>query len=179
MTCPGCGAAMKLDAGRDFLACPYCGTMHFPDPNPDGVRVLEETVEQQCPRCSEVPGQEAALVQASVAGDRVLYCQRCHGLLIEMEVFLAVVEELRSRQSSSEYAGKQPDWDELDRRTKCPKCGVQMDTHPYAGPGNVIIDTCENCSLDWLDYGELQRIVRAPDARYVMAIDEDERLKAQ
>ena len=47
------------------------------------------------------------------------------------------------------------------------------------GPGNVIIDTCESCSLNWLDYGELQRIVRAPDARYEMAIDEDERLKAQ
>jgi Zn-finger nucleic acid-binding protein len=54
-----------------------------------------------------------------------------------------------------------------------------MDTHPYGGPGNVIIDTCENCSLNWLDYGELQHIVRAPDERYVIAIDEDERLKAQ
>ena len=54
-----------------------------------------------------------------------------------------------------------------------------MDTHPYAGPCNVIIDTSENCELNWLDYGELQRIVRAPDGKYVMAIDEDERLKDQ
>jgi len=43
---------MKLDAGKDFLACQYCGTTHFPDPNPDGVRVLDEPSEQQCPRCS-------------------------------------------------------------------------------------------------------------------------------
>jgi len=49
--------------------------------------------------------------------------------------------------------------------TKCPNCGVQMVTHPYGGPGNVILDTCEHCSLNWVDYGELQRIVRAPDAR--------------
>jgi Zn-finger nucleic acid-binding protein len=40
----------------------------------------------------------------------------------------------------------------------------------------MIIDTCEHCSLNWLDYGELQRIVRAPDERYVIQIDEDERL---
>ena len=35
MMCPGCGAPMSLDAGKDFLACRYCGTTHFPDPNPD------------------------------------------------------------------------------------------------------------------------------------------------
>jgi Zn-finger nucleic acid-binding protein len=172
MMCPGCGAPMSLDAGKDFLACEYCGTTHFPDPNPDGVRVLDEPSDELCPRCS-VP-----LVQAAIAGERVLYCQRCHGLLIDMDVFLAVVEDLRSRHATSEYAGVQPDWGALDRRTKCPKCAKEMDTHPYGGPGNVIIDTCENCSLNWLDYGELQHIVRAPDDKYVIVIDEDERLQA-
>ena len=103
MMCPGCGAPMKLDTGKDFLACEYCGTTHFPDPNPDGVRVLDEPSDEQCPRCS------VALVQAAIAGERVLYCQRCHGLLIGMDVFLAVVEDMRSRHSSSEYAGVQPE----------------------------------------------------------------------
>jgi Zn-finger nucleic acid-binding protein len=173
MMCPGCGAPMKLDAGKDFLACEYCGTRHFPEANPDGVRVLDEPSDEQCPRC-RVP-----LVQASLSGERVLYCQRCHGLLIDMGVFQAVVEDMRSHHSSSEYAGVQPDWDALNRHTKCPKCGQDMDTHPYGGPGNVIIDTCEHCSLNWLDYGELQHIVRAPDEHYVIAIDEDERLSAQ
>jgi len=41
MTCPGCGAAMRLAKDKDCLICDYCGTMHFPDPNPDGVRVLD------------------------------------------------------------------------------------------------------------------------------------------
>jgi Zn-finger nucleic acid-binding protein len=41
-----------------------------------------------------------------------------------------------------------------------------MDTHPYGGPGNVIIDDCERCEVNWLDYGELQRIVRAPERHY-------------
>ena len=38
-----------------------------------------------------------------------------------------------------------------------------MDTHFYNGPGNVIIDDCDQCELNWLDHGELMRIVRAPD----------------
>jgi Zn-finger nucleic acid-binding protein len=38
-----------------------------------------------------------------------------------------------------------------------------MDTHFYAGPGNVIVDSCGNCFLIWLDRGELMRIVHAPD----------------
>src|ERR1035438_1491372 len=173
MTCPGCGAPMKLEAGKDFLACEYCGTTHFPDPNPDGVRVLDVPSKQQCPRCS------VALVEASVVNERLLYCKNCHGLLIDMEVFMAVIEERRSHVSSSEYAAKQPDWSGLDQRTNCPACGRQMETHPYMGPGNVIIDTCESCSLNWLDYGELQRIVRAPDATYTMPIDEDERMRAR
>jgi Zn-finger nucleic acid-binding protein len=37
-----------------------------------------------------------------------------------------------------------------------------MDTHYYAGPGNIVIDDCSFCHLNWLDYGELQRITRAP-----------------
>ncbi len=170
MTCPGCGAAMRLAKDKDCLICDYCGTMHFPDPNPDGVRVLEEPAGVLCPRC------HTGLVHASVGGERIRYCEKCHGMLVDMDLFLAIVEELRSRHESSEYAGKQPDWDDLNHRTKCPQCGAEMDTHAYGGPGNVIIDSCENCALNWLDYGELQRIVRAPDERYVIQIDEDEKL---
>jgi hypothetical protein len=37
-----------------------------------------------------------------------------------------------------------------------------MATHPYYGPGNVVIDSCESCDLLWLDFGELKQIVDAP-----------------
>jgi Zn-finger nucleic acid-binding protein len=37
-----------------------------------------------------------------------------------------------------------------------------MDTHYYAGGGNVVIDDCSRCELNWLDAGELMSIVRAP-----------------
>ena len=40
-----------------------------------------------------------------------------------------------------------------------------MEAHSYCGPGNVVIDSCESCSLNWLDHGELARIAQAPDDR--------------
>jgi Zn-finger nucleic acid-binding protein len=36
-----------------------------------------------------------------------------------------------------------------------------MQNHFYGGPGNLVIDTCERCHLNWLDPGELRRIARA------------------
>jgi Zn-finger nucleic acid-binding protein len=162
---------MHVAAGKDYLVCDYCGATHFPDANPDGVRVLGEATESPCPRCSIV------LVTGTLAGTQVIYRNQCHGLLIAMDDFMPAVEELRSRHETSAYAGQQPDWHDLDQRALCPKCRAQMDTHPYCGPGNVIIDTCESCSVNWLDYGELQRVIRAPDQHYTIALDEDERDK--
>ncbi|MBI3281874.1 MAG: zf-TFIIB domain-containing protein, partial [Acidobacteria bacterium] len=51
---------------------------------------------------------------------------------------------------------------ELDRRIRCPKCLADMDTHWYAGPGNIVIDNCPRCELNWLDHAELARIVGTP-----------------
>ncbi len=171
MNCPDCGAPMRLKADQAYLVCDYCGTTHVPDANPDGVRVLGEPSQEQCPRCS------VALVNAAIADQRILYCSQCRGMLIDMDIFPVIVEELRSKQEVSQYAGRQPEWEDLDHHALCPHCRREMDTHPYGGPGNVIMDTCENCSVNWLDYGELQRIVHAPDPHYVITLDEDARDK--
>jgi Zn-finger nucleic acid-binding protein len=56
-----------------------------------------------------------------------------------------------------------PDRGDLKRTVQCSKCRRRMDTHFYAGPGNVIVDTCGDCWLIWLDRGELTRIAHAPD----------------
>ena len=45
----------------------------------------------------------------------------------------------------------------------CPYCTDPMNNHPYMGPGNIVIDTCSGCQVNWLDKGELQRAVMAPD----------------
>lgn len=148
---------MRLKDDADYLICDYCETPHFPDLNADGVRVLGIGADMSCPVCP------IALTHASIARDRILYCERCHGMLIGMDVFSEIIDDLRSRREISVEAAHPIDWKDLDRRIKCPKCSGIMDTHPYCGPGAVIIDTCESCAMNWLDYGELDRIVRAPD----------------
>jgi Zn-finger nucleic acid-binding protein len=160
MNCPDCGAPMRLDDDKDYFTCEYCRNVHFPEPNEDGVRVLGDPVEQECPVCG-VP-----LVNAAIVGRRFLYCRRCRGMLIRVDTFVAIVEDLRARREAPAELGRQPDEKDLERHIRCPQCHEDMDTHPYAGPGNVIIDNCPSCELNWLDYGELRRIVRAPDRQY-------------
>jgi Zn-finger nucleic acid-binding protein len=158
MNCPNCGAAMRLDPDKDYLICDYCGNLHFPDVNSDGVRILGEPSKLGCPICA-IP-----LVHAAVSGYRIQYCERCRGML--MGVFPFMIESLRARRETDPTVPPPPDWSGLKRHIRCPQCHFEMDTHPYGGPGNVIIDDCERCALDWLDYGELRRIVTAPDRRY-------------
>jgi Zn-finger nucleic acid-binding protein len=41
-----------------------------------------------------------------------------------------------------------------------------MDSYPYGGPGNIVIDNCPRCALLWLNYGELTRIIRARERKH-------------
>jgi Zn-finger nucleic acid-binding protein len=81
------------------------------------------------------------------------------------------VQRLRNLQR--EQADAPPvDPHDLTRSVLCPHCHRAMDAHFYAGPGNVVLDSCETCDLNWLDHGELTQIIRAPE--YVQqAMDED------
>jgi Zn-finger nucleic acid-binding protein len=147
---------MRLEPNRDCQVCDFCGNIHVPEANADGIRVFDEPAGLACPICA-IP-----LVFATADGLPIRHCTRCRGLLIPMDTFLAIVQDVRSRREAT--ADLRPiDWQALSRHLHCPQCDRQMDTHPYAGGGNVVIDSCENCSLNWLDYSELDRIVRAPD----------------
>jgi Zn-finger nucleic acid-binding protein len=160
MNCPTCGGALRLEADKDFLICDFCKNMYFPDPDADGVRLLGEPAAHSCPVCG-VP-----LAHAAVCGCRLLACERCRGLLIPMDAFMAVIDGLKSQAHTTAWARQHPDPRDLERRTLCPACGRAMDTHFYGGSGNVVMDSCSTCHLNWLDYGELRRIVQAPDRRY-------------
>jgi len=158
MNCPSCGAPMHLEEDKEFLRCGYCKNVFFPEKNDDGVRVLVELSTLKCPVC------EFPLVHAALEGWRMLYCGKCRGMLISMDIFVELILALHSHSDGSGAIPRPPDPKDLLRRTNCPKCHRQMDTHYYAGPGNVIIDDCVACHLNWLDYGELRRIARARDA---------------
>ncbi len=151
---------MRLEADKDFLICDYCGNIHAGETNDDGVRVLDEGAASDCPICS-IP-----MVDGAVDGQRILYCKRCRGMLVRMDMFLSLVEDLRSKRDMAAQIVFPVNEKDLDRHIHCPKCRGEMDSHVYGGGGNVVISSCERCEVNWLDHGELDRIVRAPDRMY-------------
>jgi Zn-finger nucleic acid-binding protein len=156
--CPACGAPLALRPDTEGFECSYCHQVFFPDQEDDGVEVSTEASDGNlnCPVCFQ------PLVKVSLAKTAVLYCTQCHGLLMPMEIVSALVEELRA--NLNQVAVQTPaDRDDLKRTIQCPRCNLRMDAHRYAGPGNVVVDTCDNCSLIWFDRGEITRIAHAPD----------------
>jgi Zn-finger nucleic acid-binding protein len=148
---------MHLQEGREVLACDYCQSVYLSEKNDEGVRVLDEPSDLKCPVC-QIP-----LVYATLERQRFLYCTRCRGSLIPMPVFVCLAQDFRAHHGASAGAPSPPDPSELRRAIRCPQCGRAMDTHYYAGGGNVVIDDCSPCELNWLDAGEFLTIARAPD----------------
>ena len=124
--------------------------------NEDGVQIAGETA-NVCPIC------QTMLSDGIIQNRAVHYCTRCRGFLIPVTNFLPLVEFLRALHRPTGSNIQPRDNSDADRNFACPICGKTMTAHPYGGPGNVNIDTCESCSVIWRDHDELQRIVMAPD----------------
>lgn len=150
---------MELNPDRGCWVCRYCDSEWAPESNVDGIRVLEVS-RFDCPICA------VKLFKARLLDYGLLHCQTCAGVLIEMADLVPLTDDLRASRNAAAYVGRPPDPKALERHINCPECRQTMDTHPYYGPGNVIIDTCEPCEVHWLDRGELRRIAFAPDHHY-------------
>jgi Zn-finger nucleic acid-binding protein len=156
--CPACGAPLTPKPDTEGCKCDFCHAVFYPGEEDDGVVVSAEAGDssQCCPFCN-VP-----LVQAAIAKTPILYCTQCRGLLMHMGTLPDLIDALRTGDRPPAVQTP-PDPGDLKRTIQCPKCHRRMDTHFYAGPGNVIVDSCGNCLLIWLDRGELMRIAHAPD----------------
>lgn len=156
LNCANCGAAMEPVGSRNYFRCPYCESFHFPDETPDGVAVIGDESRLGCPVCNE------KLVAAAIHGDPVRYCRTCRGFLADNPAFGRIVTRKRAARGNAPYVPTPFSRDELKRRIACPKCAKPMDTHPYHGGGNAVIDTCHRCHLVWLDAGEVSVIGSYP-----------------
>ena len=161
MTCENCGAPMRLSRDQGLMICDYCGGQTTPPTDEDGVVVLEPT-KHNCPVCATAWADAHILVRATIDSHELLYCTSCHGMLLEMENFLPLVDVLREYRNWSRSSLAQRKFDAREV-LGCPLCQHEMDRHLYGGGGNVEVDSCEQCSVLWLDRGELSRIVAAPD----------------
>ena len=149
---------MELFARRRYYFCTFCGSFSFIDaPAVHGVRVLERTVpSRDCPLC-RAPLATALLDEAF----DVEHCERCRGILLARRAFGEAVTRRRARESGDPAPPVPLDPRELTRVLACPSCHAPLDVHPYYGPGNVVIDSCQRCDLIWLDFGELEQITEA------------------
>ncbi len=149
---------MDLIGRRRYFFCRHCGSFHFPEIVDEGVRVLQRDGSgDQCGVCKQT------LAAAEMDdGHEVQYCERCRGVLLSRAQFAEIVERRRAWASTPPVTPMPLDRRELERSIACPGCREPMARHPYFGPGNVILDTCDRCALVWLDFGELKQIVDTP-----------------
>jgi len=151
--CVNCGAPMQVDATEGALTCRHCGSI---EEQAEIIRQLDigSASEKTCPSCA------MPLSQARLDGFPLLLCERCEGMLIEMQHFVSIIDAARAYEEPSR--GIPPRRQSPgDRTIACPACRQPMVSHFYGGPGNLVIDTCESCDVNWLDPGELRRIARA------------------
>jgi Zn-finger nucleic acid-binding protein len=159
MNCANCGAAMELIESRRYFFCRHCGSFHFPEPaDRDGIRIVGNVADAPpCPVCREL------LVQALLDDAHpVHFCPTCRGVLMPRQTFAGVVNIRRAWAANPPVEPRLLDRQALDRKLSCPSCRGRFTTHPYYGPGNVVMDSCDSCDIVWLDFGELRQIVDAP-----------------
>lgn len=156
MNCGNCGAPMTFVWDRDHFFCEYCKTSALLPGALSDVRVVDEKSGVDCTLCN------AEMQVGSLQRERVLHCAGCRGLLIEQERFLRIVDGLRAAATGPPVIPAPLDRGALRRKIRCPRCKGVMNTHPYGGPGNIVVDNCESCRLVWLDTGELKSVINAP-----------------
>jgi Zn-finger nucleic acid-binding protein len=147
---------MKLSPDRHYYLCEYCRTIYLPEETGDGIRCLNEASEVACPVCN------IHLMHAWIGETAALNCPRCRGILLEQNAFLITLRYLRARSKSPSIQPGPVRLEELKRHIRCPYCRMEMDAHPYGGPGNIVVDNCPHCTVIWLDPGEVSRVIRAP-----------------
>ncbi len=155
MNCKQCGAPMTVEDGKNFFYCDYCGSYDFPDPNLDGVALLNEPSPYSCPICNK------PLVTASIGSIHIFSCPVCRGNFIDQSKMLAILRQASSPDGSDEEQYHHLNGDELQRKAICPVCQQIMDSYQYGGPGNIVIQGCRHCEMIWLDFGEIARVLHS------------------
>jgi Zn-finger nucleic acid-binding protein len=157
--CMQCGGTTREVPGRQYLQCVYCQSLVFPHGSPlttDGITPVGGELAALCPCCSDI------LQTGELDGHKALYCRRCYGILVRNAAFGEVVRDRRAARGPHDSQGVRPiDTTQYERTLQCPSCRNRMETHPYYGPGNVVIDSCSDCGYVWLDHGELATLERA------------------
>ena len=106
-----------------------------------------------CPLCSQAAVEWSTRRAAAASA-----APGCFGMLIQMRRFAAVIDGARrARNDVRSHARAASPVSRARGVCTCPACGQTMIDQVYGGPGNVVIDTCERCGVNWLDPGSPNR----------------------
>jgi len=163
MECVSCSGVMLPVYGQSHHQCRSCNSYSFPaeiDQTDEPIVPTGRITGFDCPRCK-------VGLEVGVLGDNVevCFCSNCRGYVIDNDTFGKLARSLRDSYTGVDDKPKPIAPDQLDVVQNCPACFSKMEAHPYYGPGSVVIDSCSQCKLVWMDHGELGRIVRAPGQR--------------
>ena len=126
----------------------------------DGISLSGKELDFFCPVCFDQKLQVAEL-----EGSQACACSACQGFLIDSISLGTLISVLRAQYQGADDKPIMLNSMELEKKFDCPACFQPMYTHPYHGPGNVVINSCSTCQLNWLDAGEFSKIIRAPGRR--------------
>ncbi len=164
MNCQSCESIMLPVYGQSHYRCSACNTFSFATELESAQCAIIPQGKKtafQCPKC--VLPLEVGLVKGRQT--QVCFCSNCRGFVLSSESLGELATELRAEYQGEDDRPQPIDPKEMDLVSNCPACWEKMDSHPYYGPGNIVLDTCTHCKLAWLDHGELAKIVRAPGVR--------------
>jgi len=154
---------MRLEADKECLVCDYCGNIHYPAPNAEGIRVLDEPSKLACPICS-IP-----LVHASHGRRTDSLLQPLPRYPHFLEVFMAVVQDLRSRRDTTGGSVHPINWKESGSQDQLPAVRPANGHPSIWWRRRYYYRRLRELCAHWLDDSELDRIVRAPDREYTPA----------
>ena len=161
IACQKCGGTAEVVAGQQYHNCVYCESLiQLAEISEDRILPTGITLDCSCPTCDQ------PLQTGLIEKRRALFCGSCFGILIRHADFAGIIQERQARRAGQEPAEPRPiDPESLKRQIECPSCSQRMETHPYYGPGNIVVDTCSECGYLWLDHGEISRVENASFVR--------------
>ena len=161
IACQKCGGTAEVVAGQQYHNCVYCDSLiQLAEISEDRILPTGVTLDCSCPTCDQ------PLQTGLIEKRRALFCGSCFGILIRHADFAGIIQERQARRAGQEPAEPRPiDPESYKRQINCPSCSQRMETHPYYGPGNIVVDTCSECGYLWLDHGEISRVENASYVR--------------
>ncbi len=105
---------------------------------------------KSCPLC------QVELTQGTYEGFRVFRCSQCNGLLLDTTRFESIKRIPEKTLPELETEAREEFIGDTAGPIRCPRCHLTMQKKPLTVPGfDLHVDVCRNCTLIWLDGGEM------------------------